>query len=148
MANTKQQSEVEKWVRNQHLPRQFGQVFEKKKMPLLWGGKFEFDAVSSDDRIVVSISTSGTRTARGKPASGKYHKIKSDALYLLHAKGVSNRVQVFTEPDMYDHFMDEKRAGRYPPEVELLRAKIPLEMRKHLIDARQVASEEVSPYET
>jgi len=86
MADTTVQGKVERWIVENELPRWFGaRPFSKRRMQLTWGGEFEFDAVSADGAVVVSVSTGCCKTVSGRNATGKYHKLKADALYLLHA---------------------------------------------------------------
>jgi hypothetical protein len=49
MANTRVQIEVERWIVKNHLPKHYHVKFDKKKLLLLWGGKFQFDAVSESN---------------------------------------------------------------------------------------------------
>ena len=63
MADTRAQGKVEAWVRNEWLPREFGQQFLKAKIQLSSGGKFEFDAVSSDGKF----DGRGHQVAHGLP---------------------------------------------------------------------------------
>src|SRR6266404_9696240 len=65
MAHTGVQLEVEDWVRREWLPQEFGQRFSRERLKLTPGGFFDFDAVSADEKIVASISTSAARTATG-----------------------------------------------------------------------------------
>ena len=95
MADTTPQLKAQNWIVNKWLPGQYKCNFQSMKLTLKWGGEFEFDAVSSNKKIAVCISTSKSKTANGINAIGKYQKIKSDALYLLFAKGVRKRVLVF-----------------------------------------------------
>ncbi|HYT19398.1 MAG TPA: hypothetical protein VEW05_04110 [Candidatus Polarisedimenticolia bacterium] len=78
MAQTGVQLEVEDWVRREWLPKEFGQRFTRERLGLTSGGVFDFDAVSADEKIVASISTSAARTARGNLAVGKLTKIRSE----------------------------------------------------------------------
>lgn len=144
MANTKVQLKAEKWIVAEYLPKQFNQCFKKKQIELKWGGKFEFDAVSEDGMIIANISTSNARTVKGKPASGKFHKIKGDTLYLLHTN-TTKRLQIFTEKDMQEHFISEKKSGRFPPEVDLIHVELPEFLKQELQNAKHFASQEVSP---
>jgi len=144
MANTKVQVKAEQWIVTEYLPKQFNQCFEKKRIELTWGGKFEFDAVSEDGKIIANISTSSARTAKGKQAIGKFHKIKGDTLYLLHANA-TKRLQIFTEKDMQEHFMRDKKSGRFPPEVDLIHVELPEILKQELQSARRLASQEVTP---
>jgi hypothetical protein len=147
MADTQVQLQAESWVVTNELPRMFSQVFSKAKLKLSWGGEFEFDAVSDDSRIVACVSTSCCRTAGGRPAVGKYHKIRSDVLYLINAIGPTRRVLVFTDPEMVKHFEAESSHGRFPPadQIELRLAELSEELREALGKARKDASDEVSP---
>ena len=67
------------------------------------GGKFEFDAVSEDESIVVCISTSKGITSGGNVPSAKIQKIRSDALwfYMLE-KPPKKKVLAFTDKGMHD----------------------------------------------
>lgn len=55
MADTSIQKKVEKWICNNYLVQKYGQLFKEKKIELSWGGKYNFDAVSEDESIVVNI---------------------------------------------------------------------------------------------
>jgi hypothetical protein len=147
MADTSVQREAESWVVGKRLPEMYGQAFSKARLPLAWGGSFEFDAVSANRRIVACVSTSGSRTSGGKLAVGKVLKIKADTLYLLSANDVQRRVLVFTDRTMLEHFEKERRSGRFPPtaEIELRFAELPNDLAARLLAARAVASAEVSP---
>ena len=99
MADTGVQLEVEDWVRREWLPREFGQRFSRERLKLTPGGVFDFDAVSADEKIVASISTSASRTATGKLAVGKLTKIRSDMLFLLMAS-CDQRLVILTDETM------------------------------------------------
>ena len=81
MADTRVQLEVEDWVRREWMPHKLGQQFSRERVRLSSGGVCDFDAVSSDRRIVAAISTSGAVTAGGKHAVGKLLKIRSDCFF-------------------------------------------------------------------
>lgn len=144
MADTRVQLEVEDWVRKNWMPQFFGMKFVRERLTLRSGGVFDFDAVSSDETIVATVSTSGSKTASGKHAVGKLMKIRSDMLFLLMAPA-ERRIVVLTEQDMYDRCMKERESGRVPPEIEFICAEIPDELRLRLIDAKGESSREVSP---
>ena len=144
MADTRVQLEVEDWVRRKWMPSQFGQRFGRERVPLTSGGVFDFDAVSEDDTIVATISTSGARTASGKLGVGKLLKIRSDMYFLMLAKA-QRRIVVLTELDMYERLMEERRSGRVPPEIEFVRLSLPDDLAVKLKEARMIASREVSP---
>lgn len=148
MANTNIQGRVERWVVQYELSRAFeGRTFAKQRLALTWGGEFEFDAVSTDGEIVACISTSCCRTASGRNAIGKFHKLKADALYLLHTVGAPRRVMVFTDAGMLAHFERERSRGRFPPasEIALVMVSLPDELASELREATRLASFEVSP---
>lgn len=85
------------------------------------------------------------KTNTGKNASGKIHKIKSDTLYLINAKGPVKRIQVFTEKTMYNHFQKEKDIGRYPKDIELIHIQLPVNLQNLVENVRRAAVKEVTP---
>ena len=145
MADTSVQREVEHWIREQWMKARLAQPFVQDRVRLSSGGVFEADAVSADRSIVACISTSGARTASGKLAVGKVHKIRSDMFFLSIADGVRRRLVVLTERDMYELFAKEQRGGRVPSIFEFVVADIPDELRSRLVIARMTASREVQP---
>jgi len=126
------------------MSEKFGQKFSKDSTKLTPGGFFEFDAVSEDRKTVAVISTSGAKTATGRSAAGKIHKIRSDMFFLLLADA-ERRIVVLTEQDMFRRWQQEKGNGRVPPEIEFCPVEIPSELRERLQSARMQASHEVSP---
>ena len=104
MANTEIQHKVEDWVRVNFLEREYNCSFTEKKVPLIWGGVFKFDAVSEDGKIVANISTSAANMAGGKPGIGKKKKLLADTLYLLNVKSDMKKILIFTEKNMRDQF--------------------------------------------
>ena len=144
MADTRVQHTVEEWFCEKWMPQEFGHTFKRLKVTLTTGGEYNFDAVSENNEIVATISTSGSRTSGGKHAAGKLFKIRSDILFLMLVKA-SRRIVVLTEEDMYELCMKELLDGRVPHEIEFLHAKLPEELAKNLDAARKKASAEVSP---
>ena len=146
MADTSINLEAERWVVEtgllSHLP---GKKFASKKIDLMWGGRFFFDAVSEDGEIVAVVSTSAARTATGKSAIAKYQKIKTDALYLLHIKNEARRVLIFTESCMKEYFAKQASVGRFPPNIELLHIPLPEGLQAKVEETRCRASRETSP---
>jgi hypothetical protein len=146
MANTTAQLAAERWVVMHCLPELFkGVSFSGRVLQVKWGGKFAFDAVSNDGKIVGLISTSAAHTASGKSAIAKFQKIKADALYLLNVVGAVRLFMVFTEKSMLAHFEKEKTSGRFPLEIEFLHVTLPEEIHAQVIEARRVASAETTP---
>ena len=144
MADTRTQLEVEDWVRAHWMPQAFGMKFRRERLSLRSGGKFDFDAVSDDDQIIATISTSSALTSGGKHGVGKLMKLRSDMLFLVMAQA-QRRLVVLTERDMYDRCLAEREGGRVPPEVEFALAEIPNELRVKLLKAKAESSREVSP---
>lgn len=146
MADTSINHEAERWIvatgLAQHWP---GMLFSPKKLKLMWGGEFAFDAVSADGRLVVAVSTSAARTATGKLATAKYQKLKTDALYLLHIESVARKIMVFTEPCMREYFVQQAKSGRFPPNIELIHIPLPAELQSKVEATRARASQETSP---
>lgn len=145
MADTRVQTEVEDWVRDTWLQKEFGQAFYRKRLKLSAGGVFDFDGVSADETIIASISTSRAVTSGGKTGVGKLHKLRSDMLFLVMVETVSKRLIVVTEDDMLELLRREQRSGRVPSSVQFLRAEVPMELDLRLRASREVASEEVRP---
>jgi hypothetical protein len=145
MSNTQVQGEVERWLVENCLAKRYHMKFAKKKLLLLWGGKFEFDAVSEDNKTAGCISTSSAQTATGRAAVGKYHKIKADAFYLNAAVGVAKKFLLFTDDQMKRHFKKERDKGRFPQDIKLLYEPVPAHLRTRLQESAAVASREVRP---
>lgn len=144
MAHTGVQLEVEDWVRREWLQLEFGQKFSRERLKLAPGGVFDFDAVSADEKIVASISTSAAHTASGKLAVGKLNKIRSDMLFLLMAS-CDQRLVILTDETMFQQLQKERSAGRIPTSIEFSHAKILPELQRRLTSSQEAASREVTP---
>ena len=145
MADTRAQLEVEDWVRRNWMPAKYEQQFHRERLRLSSGGVFDFDAVSTDGRIVATISTSAATTVSGRNAVGKLMKIRSDMFFLLLTEA-DRRLVVLTEKGMFEQCCKEAEGGRVPGSIEFAHAEIPEELSARLQYARQVASREVSPH--
>lgn len=149
MADTSINLVAERWIVAHGLSDHFaGQLFRPKKLKLSWGGFFAFDAVSEDEGVVVSITTSAARTASGNVATAKYQKLKTDALYLLHIAHKCRQVMVFTEACMREYFAAVATAGRFPPSIELMHVELPTDLQAKVVATRVLASKETSPTHT
>ena len=144
MADTRTQRTAEQWIRDTWLPGVLQQTFRKQRVRLTPGGEFEFDAVSRDRRVIVTVSTSRHHTSSGGRGAGKLNKIRSDILFLTLAKA-RRRIVVLTESDMFRTCQSQKTAGRLPSSVEFLLAKIPVGLASRLRRARRRSAREVSP---
>jgi hypothetical protein len=125
------------------MPTQYGTKFSRERLRLRSGGVFDFDAVSEDQSIVATISTSGAKTSGLKYAVGKILKLRSDMLFLTLVDA-KRRIIILTERDMCDQCEKEFEAGRVPREIEFVCAVIPDELRARLVEARSKASKESS----
>src|ERR1700751_1458636 len=111
VANANVQIEVEDWVRRNWMASHFGMKFSRERLPLRSGGVFDFDAVSEDRSVVATISTSGAKTAGGKYAVGKMHKLRSDMLFLMMVQA-KRRLVILTERNMCTQCEQEAAGGR------------------------------------
>ena len=146
MADTKAQNEAEFWIRRHALQQKFGQQFTKRSLVLTTGGEFSFDAVSDDGRIVAAISTSPGTTSRGRDATVKLLKIRSDILWFyMLGRAPERKILVFSEQSMVDLIEKEKKKGRFPLEFEILKVDLPAELAAKVAESQKIASEEVSP---
>jgi len=144
MADTRCQLECEDWLRQTWMTARFEQPFRRERVRLRSGGVFDFDAVSADDTVVATISTSSARTASGKLGVGKMMKLRSDMLFLLLA-APGRPVMILTESDMYEACLKERASGRVPQEIEFFHAPLPDELATRLKAAKRVSGEEVTP---
>ena len=144
MADTRIPLEAEDWIRQEWLPQKYGQSFRRERLRLDAGGVFDFDAVSADNFIVASISTSSASTSGGKRGAGKLKKLQADMLFLIMAKA-QKRMIVLTERDMYQLCQKEKSDGRVPLSIEFVHAELPDDLAIRLRGAKETASREVSP---
>ena len=150
MADTQAQKNAEKWICENYLPASFdGLLFEERKLKLLWGGEFAFDAVSLESNPCVGlISTSSARTSGGNLATAKIQKLKADTLYLLNiASPCRKKWLIFTETNMCAYFHHESEKGRFPGSdiIELMHVPLPRPLQDDLLQARHHAQLEVTP---
>lgn len=148
MANTAAYREAENYVRNTALPKHFHQPFAKEPLPVGRKAdgsvaKHEFDAVSRDHTVVVSIKALSGKTAGGKNPSGKVKDANAELLFLSLVQA-SRRLLVLTDESFFRLFKRESD-GKRPPGVELLHVPLPQSIKEKVERARQIASREVSP---
>ena len=143
MADTRVQVMVEDWVRREWMPERYGQRFSRERVDLSSGGVFDFDAVSTDGTIVANISTSGSKTVRGKHGTGKMLKVRSDIFFLLLAKA-HRKLVLLTESDMCERWLSEVENGRVPDSIEFVHVEIPDDLDLKLKASREAASREVT----
>jgi hypothetical protein len=102
MANTRVLTvDVENFVRYQ-LELEYGQPFTKKKLRLNGcEGSHEFDAVSSDQKIVASVKSSTGRTSGNKNPSGKIAAAVAE-MYFLSLVDTTKRLLVLTNLEFFE----------------------------------------------
>jgi hypothetical protein len=144
MADTRCQTECERWVRDVWLADQFGQRFSERNVTLTSGGQFKFDAVSADGSILASISTSRAAMSSGKRGVGKLMKLRADMLFHMLA-AAPRKLMVFTEPCMYQACSSEQVRGRTPQDIEFVLVQLPPELATKLAASRDRSSREVRP---
>ena len=146
MANTLNLRKIDDWINDEQLPKLWpGKKFKSCQVKLKWGGLFKFNAVSDDGKVVICISTSSSKTAKGKSATSKYQKIMTDALFLLNVEGEVEIAMVFTEKDMKLHFDKAVSQGRFPPNIKLLFIELGHDLQTIVVETRKAASIETSP---
>lgn len=134
---------AEEWVRSEGLHDLFPNVsFRKRK--LVVGTKrdgswamHEFDAVSEDGAIVVSIKCSAGRTSGGRTPVGQLRAAYVDAWFLSRAPG-KRKIIVFTERDLSDEFRSVSD-GKLPENVELTHIPLPEAIDRQVEAARGLA---------
>ncbi len=143
MANTSLlRREVEDYVRGV-LANRHGQPFEARRLRLGPGGTHEFDAVSADGHIVVSIKSASGLTAGGKYPSGKVKDCLAE-LYFLSLVDAPVRTLVLTTPEFHKLFVKQV-AGAVADGVTVECCPLPVELQARVNEIVKRASAEVSP---
>ena len=141
MANTYYlKSVVETYIRNE-LGKKYGIAFSAKTMLLPTGGTHEFDAVSSDGRIVVAVKSASGKTAGGKNPSGKIKDVEAELYYLLLIQAPV-RILVLTSEGFY-RIMRQRLDGRLADGIKLQLMLLPPEIQEQVNQIQQIASKEV-----
>jgi hypothetical protein len=143
MANTSYlKNVVEPHIRTV-LADRHGVAFTAQFLELRSGGRHEFDAVSSDGRVIASIkSASGLTSGRKKP-SGKIKDCIAE-LYYLSLVDAPERVLVLTTPAFYDIFAKDM-LGKVAEGITIECIPLPPDMQAEVDKVVKAASDEVSP---
>ncbi len=142
MASTDIFQEAEQWIRDIYLPKEYGQSFREKKLLLQSRGEARFAAVSDDGEVVVMICTRPGYTPKGKVDEEALMKVRSDALKILWLETTpAKRFMVLSDPDMVRVIKQEKKRGRFPREMEIIRVKLPSALEEQILQARKIAPE-------
>lgn len=143
MANTRYLTfEVENYVREQ-LAQRHGQPFSKRFLKLSTGGTHEFDAVSKDGTIVVSVKAASGLTKSGKNPSAKIQGCIAE-LYYLSLVSAPTRQLLLTTPAFHKIFV-KKIIGALAPGVSVELMPLSSEMQAEVDKVVAAASREVSP---
>lgn len=150
MKNTGTEQNAEQWIRDVYLPKEFGQPFHEKKLPLQSRGESKFAAVSDDGEVVASICVSRAYVSSGKVDKDALLKVQSDALKILWLENTpAKRLMLFTDPDMIRVIKEEKKKGHFPKEMEIVRVKLPAALEARLEELRNRGSQNATaPDET
>lgn len=139
---------IEPWFRENYLKEKYPNAeIRQEKVALIWGGKFEYDAVVYEEgklKAIYLLSCSEYRTQNGKGGAGKFHKIKSDILMMVGTEA-PKKVMAFLGESMHRQFEAQKQAGRLPQDIQCELVKASPEITKLVIDIRNKAASEVTP---
>lgn len=142
MANTNLiKSKIHPYVRN-WLKDKYGVEFGKSVLPLRdCEGNHQFDAVSSDGRIVAEIKTASGRTSGGKHPSGK-RASAFEQLYFLSLTKAELKLLILTDIEFFE-IMQAKTAGIIPTQIQLLQCPLPANLAEIVLSVTSEASEEI-----
>lgn len=143
MAEAKAQAEAENWIREEYLPKKYGQPFREKSLELQSRALARFDAVSEDGEIVAAISTCSGFSSNGRKNEDELNQTRSAALRFLMLDYIpKERLMIFTEQSMIDLVKDEKKRDRFPKALKIIKVKLPPELAARINDAQGASSEE------
>lgn len=140
MANTtKLKNDVEKWYLQTLIVDKENENIKKEVVDLIWGGKFEFDAVIREENEIVEVYCLST----SKYNTGQLHKIKDDALMLTGVRHSIKKVIAFTDLSLYKRVKEEQLKGRFPIEVDLILIEnLPKEIIKTIAEIKEKCENE------
>ncbi len=141
MKNLDVYSEIQHWIRDVYLPKEYGQKFREKSLLLQSRGEAKFAAVSEDGEVVAAICARPGYGSKGKVDEDALLKVRSDALKILWLDTTpAKRFIVITDSTMVRLLKEEKKKGRFPKELEIVRVKLPLDLEAKLEEERTGAS--------
>lgn len=119
MANTNViKNEIQPFVR-EWLKQKYGVAFGRSKLPLHeCEGWHDFDAVSTDGRVVAEIKAASAWTSGGKHPSGK-RASAFEQLYFLSLAQAQQKLLVLTDLEFF-RIMKSKCQGVVPSNIELV----------------------------
>lgn len=125
------------------LADEYGASFDSQLLELSTGGKHEFDAVSSDGRIVAAIKSSSGKTARGNVPAAKIKNSEAE-LYYLTLVSAPTKLLVLTDPEFHQ-IMTARLVGRLAPGIAVKLIELPPHIQSQVQRLQKIASDEVSP---
>lgn len=134
-------NEVERFVRGE-LERRFSQSFTSRRLKLVTDGNHEFDAVSEDGKIVVSIKASSGLTSGGHLPSGKFNDNIAE-LYFLSLVEAEQRILVVTSPSFHQ-LLIRKLRDRVAPGLSIECISLPDEIQSDVDAVVLKASREMN----
>lgn len=123
------------------LSQQYGVFFEKRVIKLPQEGTHEFDAVSLDGKIVVSIKTASGKTSGGKNPSGKIKDIEAE-LYYLMLVDAEVKLLVITNSEFYE-LITRRLKGRLHPSIDLIYIRLSDETQQQVLNVQLASSLEM-----
>lgn len=145
MANTSAlRYRVEPWVREQ-LAQRFGQTFSSQVLELVPRGRHEFDAVSEDRSVVVSIKTNSGLTSGGNFPNGKVNAVTAE-LYYLSLVEAPTRILLLTNPEFHTILLGHLK-GAIAAGVEIELMPLPPDLQGVVDKAIAAASAEMTMQE-
>jgi hypothetical protein len=134
-------SKIHPFVRS-WLQEKYGEPFGKDPLPLRdCAGKHEFDAVSSNRKIVAEIKTASGWTSGGKHPSGK-RASAFEQLYFLSLAKADTKLLIITDAEFFE-IMKARSAGTVPADIELVKCPLPVHLAKIIRSITSEASKEI-----
>jgi hypothetical protein len=128
---------VRSWLKDR-----YGVEFGKNALPLRdCRGKHEFDAVSSNGKIVAEIKTASGRTSGGKHPSGK-RASAFEQLYFLSLVEADNKLLIITDAEFLE-IMKARTAGIVPANIKLVQCPLPPNLAEIVHSITNEASKEI-----
>ncbi len=135
---------VEPYVR-EWLAKNFGKPFQSEFLSLTRVlGKpavHEFDAVSSDRKIICGIKTASWKTSGGNRGDGKIKGAYAEIYFLDHVEA-QQKFLVLTDEEFYRNLATEL-SGKLPADIDLLLCKLPDDLEKEVKRVRATSRREL-----
>ncbi len=124
------------------LSLRYSQTFTRESLRLVgYCGFHEFDAVSSDRKIVCGIKSSSGATSGGKNPSGKIASAYQE-LYFLAGVDAEQRFLVLTDDEFYQ-LLSKKMSEKLSRDIKLLYCPLSGELARLVETIRAEATDEI-----